>query len=299
MKRTICAFVALAGVAFVALSFDSSCANPDQLCRGTSINRRYVDEAKTVPEGECTRCVEAKCCDLIGDCQTTDCANQVATAHACVLDAGRSAPSEEPICKIALKEGQSNSVYDCMRAGCGEQCGLPTCHLEPNVPPLGDKACDQCFAKGCCSLMNECAKNRSCLLALRCIVDECGAELASELGGAALTAATARKDFLCDGGVPPPFREGDAGGNGGPSFDDVGGGCFRRCLDKVFIAKDPESSEAACLTARINECGAAVNCGRFCGPNDAAVDAPPSIDDAGSDAVADASDDGPSDAGAD
>ena len=188
-----------------------------------------------------------------------------------------------------------------MRANCGEQCGLPTCHLEPNVPPLGDKDCDQCFAKGCCSLMNECAKNRSCLLALTCIVNECGSQLASELGGAALAAATARKDFLCDGGVPPGYGDDDvdAGGNRGPSFDDVGGGCFRHCLDKVFIKKDPESSAAACLTSRINECGAAVNCGRFCGAQDAAADATPSIDDAGSDAGADASDDGPSDAGAD
>ena len=61
MRKTICALFALTGVAIVALAVDSSCANPDQLCRGTSVNRRYVDEGKTVLEGECTRCVEAKC----------------------------------------------------------------------------------------------------------------------------------------------------------------------------------------------------------------------------------------------
>ena len=81
---------------------------------------------------------------------------------------------------------------------------------------------------------------------------------------------------------------------------DGGIGCFANCISKVINPEDPQSLKALCLSTQINECGAFVNCGRFCGSetSDAGGDAasPP---DAGADALVDAADDGPSDAGAD
>jgi hypothetical protein len=293
MRRALWACFALATISVVSLSFETSCKHigPVDRCSGKSVNRRFVP-GTTTPEDVCTECIEATCCDLIGDCQGTDCANEVAQTHACVEDAGRAASIEEPACRVQFLKGtRSESVYQCMRDNCDDECQLPTCRLDPLVPPLGDLECDRCFAQGCCSLMNECAKNRTCLLALSCIVDECRDQFSSELGAAALDAVTARKNFICDGGVPP-----NGAGEGGPGFDGVGGGCFRSCIEKSFVPKNEESSQASCLAAKINECGAAVDCGKHCVVRrDAAADSAPAPSDAG----ADAADDGPSDAGAD
>jgi hypothetical protein len=292
MGRAVWACLVLVAIGIVSLSLETSCKHigPIDRCSGKSVNRRFVP-GTTTPEDVCTECIEATCCDLIGDCQGTECADEVAQTHACVEDAGRAASIEEPTCKEHLKGGQSKSVYECMRANCDDECQLPTCRLDPLVPPLGDLACDRCFAQGCCSLMNECAKNRTCLLALSCIVDECSEQFSSELGIAALDAVTARKSFICDGGVPPP-----GGGEGGLGFDGVGGGCFRRCIERSFVPNNAESSEASCLAAKINECGAAVDCGKRCVvTRDAGADSAPEPPDAATDAA----DDGPSDAGAD
>lgn len=293
MSRAFWAVFLLAIVGVVSLSFETSCKHigPVERCSGKSVNRRFVPNT-TTPEDDCTECIEASCCDLVGDCQGTECANEVAQTHACIEDAGRAAAIDEPGCKSFLLGDQSTKVYQCMRDNCGERCQLPTCQLNPLVPPLGDLECDRCFAQGCCALMNECAENRTCLLALSCIVDECREAFSVELGKAALQAVTARKDFICDGGMP------GVGAGPGPSFDGVGGGCFRDCIEKSFVPKDEQSLKAGCLAAKINECGAAVDCGRKCRPRDASADgADPS--DAAVDAADDAAADGPTDAGAD
>lgn len=292
MGRAFWAFFLLAVIGIVSLSFETSCKHigPIERCSGKSVNRRFVPDT-TKPEDVCTECIEASCCDLVGDCQGTDCAKEVAATHTCVEDAGRAAAIDEPGCRDLLTSQQSKDVYACMRKNCGDQCQLPTCQLNPLVPPLGDRDCDRCFAQGCCSLMNECAENRSCLLALTCIVDECRAAFTFELSTAALQAVTARKDFICDGGVTGP------GGGPPPGFDTPGAGCFRDCITRSFVPNDEPSLRAGCLSAKINECGAAVNCGARCGPRDASADADPS--DAGDAALVDASDDAASDAGAD
>jgi hypothetical protein len=292
MRKVICGCIALAAVALVSLSFDSSCANPDQLCRGTSINRRFLPNS-TTPDDNCTECVEATCCDLVGDCQSTDCANQVAATHACVIDAGaRGGSIAEPDCRNNLRSNESKTVYQCMRDNCGERCALPTCRLEPLVPPLGDRDCDRCFAQGCCSLMNACAKNRTCLLALRCIVDECRADFAGELRHDRFSAAKARREIVCDGGGPPPDADLDDGDDG-----QRGPGCFGRCIQQTFVENDPQSAEARCLAAQINECGAEVNCGTYCAIDDASGS--PTVDASDANEPADAGTDGPADASAD
>jgi hypothetical protein len=270
MRRALGAFVVLAAISVVSLSVETSCKHvgPIERCRGTSVNRRFVPNT-TTPEDICTECIEATCCDLIGDCQDDECANEVATTHACVQDAGRAAAITEPECRDNLQGDQSKKVYQCMRDHCDDECQLPTCRLDPLVPPLGEIACDRCFAQGCCDRMNECAKNRTCLLALRCIIDECGAEFGDELGSAQAEAATRRREILCSGGGPPADADLD------DDFRDLG--CFGRCIQKTFVDNDPQSTEARCIAAQINECGAAVDCGRFCrrdGALDAAADAP-------------------------
>lgn len=284
--RAVCAFVALAAVALVALSVDTSCANPAQLCRGTSINRRFTDESKTVLEDKCTECVEATCCDMIGDCQTTDCANQVASAHACVLDAGRRASVSESSCRRTLANDQSKTVYQCMRDNCDDECGLPTCRLDPLVPRIGDKKCDLCFAQGCCSLMNECAQNRACLLALQCFVDKCRGELGNELAEERAPESKQRREDICDAGIR---RDDDA--DGGPHPD-----CLVQCILDATRDNDQQSFDAMCLSVKISECGAAVNCGADClGAGDASASGDAAAEGASSDAGIDAPSDAPAD----
>lgn len=258
MKKVLCALGTLVVVALVSLGLDTSCANPDQLCRGTSINRRLVPNT-TDPERSCTECVEGNCCDQIGDCQGTECANQVAETHACVMDAGIRATIREPECRDSLRTDQSRSVYQCMRDHCDQPCQLPTCRLDPLVPAIGNKpVCDQCFAQSCCPLMNECVKNRTCLLMLRCIVNECQRELSTELLESELSEAQSRRGVACgDGGAPPT--------SAGPPADP--NSCFAKCVSDNFVENDAESAEARCLATRINECGAAVDCGKSCAPD--------------------------------
>lgn len=289
MRRAVWAFFVLAVISVVSLSFETSCRHlgPIERCRGAAVNRRFVPNT-TTPENVCTECIEATCCDLIGDCQGTECANEVAATHACVQDAGRAAAIEEPKCRENLRGDQSKSVYQCMRNNCDDECLLPTCRLDPLVPPLGELECDRCFAQGCCDLMNECAKNRTCLLALRCIVDECAADFGEELGIGQARAAEQRREILCSGGGPPADADLDD--------DRRGPGCFGRCIQKTFVENDPQSSEARCLAAKINECGAAVDCGRFCRARDAGAEAGP---DPVADADVDAGTEAPADASAD
>lgn len=287
MRRAACAFLTLAGVALVALSFDSSCADPGQLCRGTSINRAYVPNT-TELDRQCTQCVEATCCDLIGDCQNTACAQEVGETHSCVLDAGRGAAIAEPACRDKLVSPQSKSVYQCMRDNCDDECRLPTCRLDPLVPTLGEPGCDRCFAQGCCELMNTCTKNRTCLLMLSCIINECRNDLTRELTDSRHAFAVARAAQACDGGGPR--------GNGGPPDGEQN--CFTQCITKHFVQNDDESAEAVCIAAQINECGASVNCGPRC-ERDGGADG---SSDASTDAASDAPDDDAgdaSDAGAD
>jgi hypothetical protein len=278
MRRALGAIFVLGTISVISLSFETSCKHigPIERCRGGSVNRRFVPET-TTPEDVCTECIEATCCDLIGDCQDNECANEVAATHACVQDAGRSAAITEPECRDSLRGDQSKKVYQCMRDNCDDECLLPTCRLDPLVPPLGDLECDRCFAQSCCNLMNQCAQNRTCLLAIRCIVEECSAEFGDELSISQAKPAEARREILCDGGGPPPDADLDDGDLRGP-------GCFGRCIQKTFVDNDPQSSEARCLAAQINECGAAVDCGRFCRVRS---DAGPPPADAGADAPSD------------
>jgi hypothetical protein len=270
MRRALAAIFVIGMLSVIALSFETSCSlrhiGPIDRCRGSTVNRRFVP-GTTTPEDVCTECIEATCCDLIGDCQDRECANEVASAHACVEDAGLAKSIDEPGCRSRhLASDQSKNVYQCMRDNCDDECQLPTCRLDPLVPPLGDVLCDRCFAQGCCSLMNECAQNRACLLALRCIVDECREAFAAELSSAKVEEVAARKAIVCSGGGPPPDAD--------LSDDDLrGAGCFGRCIQKTIDPDDPRSVEARCLAVKINECGAAVNCGPRCAPATAAPDA--------------------------
>lgn len=249
MRRALAVSVVAAAVGLLALAADTACSNvPSQFCRGPAINRKG---GEANPDPACTECVEQQCCDLLGECQGTDCAKNVAGAHACVLDAGRGAGAAEPTCTASLKD-TSRDTYQCMRGKCGERCGLPVCKLDPLVPRLGDVDCDRCFAGSCCPEMNACAKNRSCLLALECILTRCTNELATGLTQEAHPAAAALAKTACepDDSGPPAGR----------------GGCFEQCIQEFAAGGTEEAAEGRCLAARVNECGADVGCGDECAP---------------------------------
>lgn len=252
------ASVVLGVAGLVALSTDTACSPvPAQFCRGASINRKGGEAS---PDLGCTKCVEEQCCDLVGDCQGSDCAPAVAAAHACVLDAGRGAGAAEPECRSALEgDDQRRDTYQCMRDRCGEACGLPVCKLEPLVPRIGELACDRCFAGSCCAEMNACAKNRTCLLTLECIASRCRTELTRALTREQHPAAQALVDLACAAeGAPPPEAQ----------------GCIAGCIAELAPDESEDAREGRCLAARVNECGADVGCGPECAaaPVDAGAD---------------------------
>lgn len=250
MRSALAISIVAVAIGFVALATDTACSSvPNLFCRGPAINRKG---GEANPDRDCTECIEQQCCDLVGECQGTGCANDVASAHACVLDAGRGGGAAEPTCTAALKD-DSRSTYQCMRSKCGDRCGLPVCKLDPLVPRLGDVACDRCFAGSCCMEMNACAKNRSCLLALECIVTKCKPDLARGLTKAAHPAAVALAMGACapDDAGPPP----GAGGN-----------CIADCIGEFAAGGTEEAAEGRCLAAKVNECGADVECGDECAP---------------------------------
>lgn len=274
MRRTICAFVSLAGVAIISLTVDVSCqGGAEPLCRGTAVNSLRHDSGEL--DDHCTECVEATCCDLIGDCQSTGCAGEVAAAHQCVIDKKRLAAAEEDQCRAKLVRADGKVVYQCMRDNCGAACALPTCKLKPLVPLVGTRECDNCFAQSCCDLMNECSENRACLLGLRCIVERCQADFARDLRLSAHPQAVVDRDRAC----------GDGGSNDPPGSDE---NCFARCTELTAVAGPREEVQrAACLLAQIGECGASVDCGVRCAEDGGANEAG---NDAGNDSGNDAKD---------
>lgn len=258
MRRAFAVSLVAAAVGLVALAADTACSNvPGQFCRGPVINRKGGELS---PDRDCTVCIEEQCCDLIGDCQGTDCANQVASAHACVLDAGRGAGAAEPGCTSSLVLATSKETYSCMRGKCGDRCGLPVCTLDPLVPPVGDIECDRCFSASCCAEVNACAKNRSCLLTLDCIIDRCGSELARLLTKDAQPLAAHLVEATCNA-------------DAGVAIDRTQN-CFASCIEDFAPPGTDESAEGRCLAARAYECGADVACGEKCAatPKDAGSD---------------------------
>jgi hypothetical protein len=307
MKRAIVGILVLAVVGLMSLSFDTSCNPvPNEFCKGDAVNRK-MSPGSTDPDDHCSECVEARCCDLLGDCQKTECAGEVATMHECVLRAERAAKREEPGCRTRnLKSAESDTLYACMRNNCGETCGLPTCLLDPRVPFADNTKCDGCFAQSCCSLMNECAGNRSCLLTLKCIIDECKGDFATELLEDKHVSAIVQRDSACDGGPLPFSGRLDGGFPEGGSADGGaapprGAFCFAECIGRHYVEGSEESRDAYCKIMQINECGTDVGCGKFCALDAADAAADGALDggsDAPDDASGDAADDA-SDAGAD
>ncbi len=250
MRAAIAVSLVAVAIGLVALATDTACSSvPNQFCRGRDINRKGGADS---PDRDCTVCVEEQCCDLVGECQGTDCATKVAGAHACVLDAGRGAGAAEPGCTDPLNDAPSRDTYQCMRSRCGERCGLPVCKLDPLVPRLGDVDCDRCFAGSCCPEMNACAKNRSCLLALECIITKCRDQLGRNLTRAAHPAAVdlATRACAADDAGPPPGA----------------GDCVSECIGEFAAGGTEEAAEGRCLAAKVNECGADVECGDECAP---------------------------------
>ena len=141
-------------------------------------------------DGNCSRCLEDHCCDVVGRCQRQDgCAQRVHDAHNCVLVAGLGGAADEKGCtsdekhKISATQ-ESQDAYRCMRTSCGADCGLPVCQLDQSAVLIRNAQCDKCFSGACCAPLNTCYGDRACKLMLECMVNECGNELGPGLAAA-------------------------------------------------------------------------------------------------------------------
>ena len=224
-------------------------------------------------DGQCSRCLEDHCCDIVGRCEHADgCPAAVHSAHKCVLDDGVLAAAEEANCvKIANIAAipEANDAYRCMRSSCGNECSLPVCQLDQAATLIRNAKCDACFSGACCAPLNSCYGDRACKLMLECMVDECGTELGPSLadGGAIVPDAGPRSstdiEALCTPGAAPSAL---------PT-------CIQNCFcryrnnDEGLPPSDP-SLLPLNLAESVYTCGKEANCGVACTPGPDEAGAP-------------------------
>ncbi|MBX3232933.1 MAG: hypothetical protein KIT84_44820 [Labilithrix sp.] len=235
---------------------NASCASfPDGECRGDRTNVLVSNEAGPDPD-PCTRCLQEKCCEPVGACLEGDasCADEVKDAQACVMLRSQSA---EPECKAALVSPASRQLYQCMRSGCGGDCRVPTCDLDPAVTLIVTPECDRCIGGACCEQIQSCYGNRQCKLFLECITTKCPNTFASSIQGAARTPPGFLEDTLetvCKTDSPPPLEA-----RASP--------CFQRCLDEfapLGANSNPDDRVARCRAFDLFTCSARKGCGDKC-----------------------------------
>lgn len=270
MARRLAARVPLplaALAALVGLAVQAACnafSLPSRECAADGMNQSF---ALSGGEDPCQVCLQARCCDVVGECQRLEgCAEAVKETHACVLDGGKPQVSE-PLCVPRLR-GTSDAgaaTYACLRASCQAECGLPTCSFGPDVPSFLNGACDRCVESTCCEPVAACAGNRRCRAALDCVATRCAAEEAAVFAGtsdpSALERAACGATMAEDAGDELP--------------------CVRRCFD-LFVPDDTpgvvsEDRDVRCDVARVLACGARSGCGAQCSaffaaPSDAGTD---------------------------
>lgn len=225
---------------------------PGETCSGASIHQKRVGDEL---DPSCSRCLEDACCDDVGRCeQAAGCADLVSSAQACVLAAGPRGAEREGACTDRLTgNALAGSAYGCMRRACGETCGLPVCAVTPEADLVGSRACDRCFAGACCAELNACHANRTCKLTVECMVQDCGAELASALRVAEEALGRARAAVCAGAELPPETLP----------------PCVAGCIDGFRAhpqgpPTEPER-EAACLAASVHACATRAGCATSCG----------------------------------
>jgi hypothetical protein len=227
-----------------------------ETCNAAGVN------ALSDPAGPaCKECMErAATCDTVGHCNDVGgCQEEVKSAHACVLDAGRLAAREEDRCVRGLGAAAA-STYERMRSSCGRECGLPVCKVDQATVAFGAPACDKCVTGACCDEINRCYANRTCKLILECIV-RCPDPFAPTFMEQKAPGERGGPCSADDGGLPP--RE--------PSSPDAGtvpGRCVEDCIyafrDHEQRRGDDPTSSPQCLAFTIRGCALGVGCAKEC-----------------------------------
>lgn len=275
VKLALASALLAALAAFSCKTFDL----PDEVCDARGLKGPLLASRPT--SETCTRCVEERCCDIVGVCQNKPgCSEMVRATHECVLDSGLAGGSAEKGCAtdggLDCEAGlEADDTYRCVRERCGTECGLPVCRVDPAAVLIQTASCDKCFTGSCCPELNACYGSRTCKLTLECIINECKGTLAMNL------LADEQQERRGGGGgvlgdVDGPRNLGadqcriDAGDGGGPP------GCVSNCICR-FGSSDPgldpldAGLRAAALAGQVYECGVRAGCGTPCLP--AAVDA--------------------------
>lgn len=235
-------------------------------------------------DSACNRCLEDRCCEQVGTCErTTGCTELVSSIHTCVLDAGLAGAHEEKACaesQMLTPKTPADDAYRCMRDGCGNECGLPVCKVDPAALLIQTADCDGCFSSSCCSELNACYASRACKLTVECIIKECGTELGASLSGATI-------DFPDGGGDAAAFDIcAEAGAPNGPHAPE----CVRKCLcefkdNDQGLPPREDAQRPPLLALAVYVCGQKAGCGSHCSNLPDATTAGP---DAASDAASDA-----------
>lgn len=246
---------------------------PSETCDPATLDAlRDPDET----DGNCSRCLEDHCCDVVGRCEAKPgCMQIVHDAHRCVLDAGLQGAANEATCTTDPKHDisqyqESSDAYHCMRDNCGVDCSLPVCQLDQAATLIRNAACDRCFSGACCTPLNRCYADRACKLMVQCLVTDCGSELGPALAAANGVAPDAGErssadiTALCAAGAPAP-----------PDLPPCALNCFCRYAnnDQGLPPTDPAMLPLN-LAEDVYNCGKAANCGNPCtaGPDDAGGD---------------------------
>lgn len=250
--------------AFAAAAACNAFSLPTLECVAEGMN---VAQATTADP--CQACLQARCCDAVGDCQRAEgCSRAVQATHACVLDGGR-AQASEPLCTPLLREtaavDAAAATFACLDTTCRAECGLPSCRFGADVPSFLNGACDRCVESTCCDPVAACVGDRHCLAALSCITSRCSTEMGAVLAGAVSDPVARLERAACEGAT-----------GGGPSPELA---CLVACLD-LFVPSEglglvPEDRAARCEAARVLACGSRSACGPQCsaGGTDAGRDA--------------------------
>jgi hypothetical protein len=258
----LAALIGAIAAAFSCKVFDT----PNETCDPSGLDAQRMHGE--VDDGDCSRCLENNCCDVVGDCANVPgCSDIVKGVHECVLNAGIHAASAEQGCADAgdhslngTTDGhpQANSAYRCMREKCGIQCGLPVCRVDPAAVLLTNAKCDECYAGSCCAQINTCYGSRACKLMLECIA---GCSDFPDAAPPPMPNIDVNTDRLCNTTTAPRPNDPPA--------------CVRTCICR-FRNNDQglppiDGPNPASLAARVYECGNDAGCLPECakGPDDA------------------------------
>lgn len=272
----------LVGAASLALAAAFSCKTfdlPAETCDPSTLDAKRDLQS----DGDCSRCLEDRCCDEVGECERKDgCGTMVRATQKCVLDHELKGAEFEKECAretVKLQPGtkrpanqEADGAYRCMRANCGAQCGLPVCKVDQAARLIRNAKCDGCFAGGCCGELNRCYASRACKLMLECIIGQCGDTLGTSLQAAARDVGGGDGSADID-----PAKVCDQHAKNPASFGDRA--CVFGCLCK-YADNDQGLPPAQLelqpfnLARDVYVCGGAARCGEECAMPPDNTDAP-------------------------